>query len=305
MSNRVGCDGVGGRASRLRRGAVLPYGLILVVSLVAAGCAQAPEPVARLEVGADSLVLPHGGWVDVELSWFPLRELGGFGVEPVVFVHLLDQGGTLVRTFDGPYPHRWEPGVERSQKIYLSQSALASPLVPGAYSLTLGLYDPASGSRWPLAVEAGLAGRHEYAVAAVEIPGEVAGVSFSVDGDVLEAELGTDLQVLTRIGLTGPAEIRVDGAEVPGVVLLELAVDELAPAMGGADPGSVMVTGSCGCPAAVVTDAGRSLLVLPLSLEDGPGSCVLRLARDDPMLVAMALDRRIVSIAGMSWRPGS
>ena len=76
-------------------------------------------------------------------------DLGADVTDPKVFVHLLDSGGSIARTFDHPLPGEWISGREEEYSIALYQSALAPPLNDGTYRLTVGLYDD-SGMRWPL-----------------------------------------------------------------------------------------------------------------------------------------------------------
>ena len=53
----------------------------------------------------------------------------------------------MVRTFDHPFPQRWREGTPVSYDLKLYQSAMAPPLPPGKYQVTLGLYGK-DGKRW-------------------------------------------------------------------------------------------------------------------------------------------------------------
>ena len=66
-----------------------------------------------------------------------------------MFVHLLDANGAIVAQDDGlGYPpHTWQPG---DRFLQLARLPLPPDLPPGAYTLQFGLYDRASGARWPL-----------------------------------------------------------------------------------------------------------------------------------------------------------
>lgn len=65
-----------------------------------------------------------------------------------MFVHLLDGSGNIVAQDDGlGYPpHTWQPG---DRFLQLARLPLPPDLPPGDYTLQFGLYDRASGARWP------------------------------------------------------------------------------------------------------------------------------------------------------------
>ena len=66
-----------------------------------------------------------------------------------MFVHLLDAAGNIVAQDDGlGYPpHTWQPG---DRFIQLARLPLPPDLPPGDYTLQFGLYDRATGARWPV-----------------------------------------------------------------------------------------------------------------------------------------------------------
>lgn len=95
------------------------------------------------------------GWLNVLLIWsaHSLPESSY-----TVFVHLLDSSGVLVAQHDGipaagyaPMPG-WQPGSQVEDRRSLM---LPPDLPPGTYSLYVGLYDPLSGARLPLANSSG------------------------------------------------------------------------------------------------------------------------------------------------------
>ncbi|MBP6788754.1 MAG: hypothetical protein KA170_14275, partial [Candidatus Promineofilum sp.] len=66
-----------------------------------------------------------------------------------MFVHLLDATGAIVAQDDGlGYPpHTWQPG---DRFLQLARLPLPADLPPGDYTLQFGLYDRATGARWPV-----------------------------------------------------------------------------------------------------------------------------------------------------------
>jgi hypothetical protein len=92
-----------------------------------------------------------GGWLNVLLRWGTSAPLEH---DYTVFVHLLDANGALAAQHDGipaaSYaPTRtWQSGVlvEDRRSVQLPAS-----LAPGEYQLLVGLYDPLTGQRLPLA----------------------------------------------------------------------------------------------------------------------------------------------------------
>ncbi|MGH7336226.1 MAG: hypothetical protein ACREI7_01490, partial [Myxococcota bacterium] len=142
--------------------------------LAAGGCQPARSPIARLEVAPAELELAWPRFVELEVELEPIAPLPPGVDRPILFVHLLDEPGSVVRTFDHELPGEWKTGsrVRYEHRIY--QSALASPLPAGRYLLSVGLYDPEVG-RFALE-SAGLEiAKLEYQVATVDVPATVAG----------------------------------------------------------------------------------------------------------------------------------
>ncbi|HWQ13746.1 MAG TPA: glycosyl transferase [Roseiflexaceae bacterium] len=94
------------------------------------------------------------------------------------FVHLLDAQGRRVAQVDAPPgggdappTGRWQAGQQIAVPLPLE---LPPALPPGAYRLTLGLYDTASGARLPLTAgtpaDPAVAGEHALLLGTVEIP---------------------------------------------------------------------------------------------------------------------------------------
>ncbi len=66
-----------------------------------------------------------------------------------MFVHLLDAAGNIIAQDDGlGYPpHTWQPG---DRFVQLARLTLPADLPPGDYTWQFGLYDRATGARWPV-----------------------------------------------------------------------------------------------------------------------------------------------------------
>src|ERR1700704_1076588 len=125
------------------------YGLSLLAAaalsgllLFAPGCRRETPAVGHIEVQPRSVSLPYPQLAILHLTWTPAA--GGNAAEisqPLVFLHLLDAKGRGLRTFDHPFPQRWVEGSPVSYDVKLVQSAIAPPLAPGTYRLSVGLYD--------------------------------------------------------------------------------------------------------------------------------------------------------------------
>jgi hypothetical protein len=87
----------------------------------------------------------------VTLYWQPVAALDDHAT---IFVHLLDDSGNIVAQHDGPpvsgvYPlTAWQSGTIIADRHVL---ALPAETPPQAYQLAVGLYDPATLIRWPVA----------------------------------------------------------------------------------------------------------------------------------------------------------
>ncbi|HET90431.1 MAG TPA: hypothetical protein ENN99_06810 [Chloroflexi bacterium] len=95
-------------------------------------------------------VRPHAAGLTVTLCWEALQPLPA---DYTVFVHLLDAGGALVATGDGPpmdgaFPTSlWQPG-DMVRDTHEIPTAELNP----AHSIAVGLYHPEDGSRLPAVV---------------------------------------------------------------------------------------------------------------------------------------------------------
>jgi hypothetical protein len=269
-----------------------------VFALVLAGCRQRAEPVASLSVEPKDVNLPAGRAAGLKLTWNPKAPLDNLQGKPRVFVHLLASGRSLTRTFDHPLAHEWTPWRAQSYEIDLYQSALAEPLPAGAYELTAGLYDDASGERWTLDSGADEVGRREYRVATVVVPAAEAGTpTYDFAGGWLPAEPGGSKQVITRRCARGDAWIAVRGVASPGTVVLGSSVPKLA---SGAWGGAVALTASCAAERGQVNGPELQWTRIPVASSAAEPACEIRFT---PVFPAAGANERSVCLEVLAWRP--
>lgn len=252
----------------------------LVVLVFAAAC-RAPSPaIARLDARPAHLRLGFAEATEVELAFEPLAPLPRGVVSPTVFLHLLDESGLVVRTFDHPLPASWREGEEIRYRARIHQSALAEPLEPGIYTLTAGLYERDSG-RFPLESLGGEVARDEYRIAIVEVPALATAMPHARFSEGWRpTEAGIDRQVVARrkLGGAGPSSIQFGPLEGPGKILLTIVIPggggpqrlELRP---DAELAKVMIASSCGGEIEVTGTGGHDLEIdVPAG---GPSTCAL------------------------------
>lgn len=297
-----------------------PFVLLAMAAaaLAAAACERAPEPVGRLRASPSEVELPYPRYVDLEFSFEPLSALHGLEGTPYVFVHLLEEPGVVLRTFDHPLPGDWEPRRALTYRVRLYQSALGVPLPPGTYPLSAGLYDRA-GRRWPLAVEGADApaaelDRHEYRVATVRVPEPADGDPlFYFSGGWRETAGGSDLQIVGRRWLAEKGTLRLAGARGAGVVWMMVAI----PDPGRADPPmtfdpgaqvpQVTVAATCGGVEACVSGPGRHEVELPLRGGQGSAAddCTISIEPNFRMIEPAPALVRSVLLENLAWGPAS
>jgi hypothetical protein len=283
---------------------------ILVVAACLAGCRGEPPAVARLTVEPHDVQLGFPHLRQVRFNWQPIASLGpgAEGAAPVVFVHLLDREGKVLRTFDHPFPVAWQEGVPASYEVRLYQSALAPPLAAGRYRLSAGLYG-AHGMRWPLAAGLRIA-RDEYEVAGVEVPPPGPGPRFGYSGAWLPSEPGGDRQLLARRWLAGVGAIEVRDLPGPGTIWLVLSIPdgkgegEQMVFDAGANTPSVLVSGSCGGTETGLSGSGRHEVEVAVDPSAHGGVCELRL-RPNFTLLVHGRPRRSVALDALAWAPGA
>lgn len=272
--------------------AVLRAGFAWLLVAAAWGCARKPEPVARVRMRPERLLLGYGENAPLRFEWQPARPLDRLYGKPKVFVHLLERPGRVLRTFDHALPETWSPGRPQSYEIDLYQSALGAALPAGTYALSFGLYDDSWGSRWPLDAGGPDVGRWEYQGATVVVPGgRGTAPRFDFSGDWEPLVPGADQQVLGRRWLKGPGSIRVSEIEGTGSVRLLLNIPENGPK-------EIEISNGC--------QPGRTERLGPghhwLSLGGRAGACALRFEATPSSAPAFAGSERWLCVESLAWR---
>ncbi|MFZ2362480.1 MAG: phospholipid carrier-dependent glycosyltransferase [Anaerolineae bacterium] len=130
------------------------------------------EEIALEEASFAPQVFPFAPELAIDLRW---RALAQPARDYTVFAHLVDAAGATVAAYDlpltgGAYPSGlWEAGerVAHSQRL-----PMLAPQPEGVYTLTIGLYDPDSGARLPVADASGTRQTNDAAtLGAIEFPG--------------------------------------------------------------------------------------------------------------------------------------
>ena len=262
--------------------------------------------VAAVEVGASRVDLPHGRFVGLDLAWRVREPLVRREGPLHVFVHLLDEPGSVVRTFDYAWPGSWREGERLETRVILHQSAMGPPLDPGGYALSLGIYDGA-GRRWPLDTGGELVDRYEYQVAEVRVPAAAAtGPMFQFSPEWLDSEPGRNRQVLARRWLTATGGVRLGGLERSGRLWLRLMVpsaddrQELVLAEGASQPGA-LVRSACGEAEVRLAGTGSHDVVLPVEPASKGDSCVVEVEPNFYLLQLESAERRTVALDGLGW----
>ena len=243
---------------------------IAAALLAAWGCKGPGEPVGRLVVPAADVTLPHGVRVPFELRFEATGELDSEAGAPLVFVHLLDAGGDVVRTFDHALPEAWRVGQTVVDAFALQQSLLAPALPAGDYRLTVGLYDGAE-RRWALATDGEEVAKQEYAVARVHVPeNDPAAPRFTFSPEWQAIESGEDRQTMARRWLSGDGSIEVQGLPAPASVWMTLRIPAEQPPLRvvleqGAPAPAVRVDTDCSGFAATFTGADFHHVTVPVA----------------------------------------
>ncbi len=288
--------------------------LLLIPCLALAACRDAGEPVAELTVTPAALELELGSFVELGLRIVPLTDLDA-GVVPQVFLHLVDEPGSVLRTFDHRLPGEFRTGKELAYPVRIHQSAVAEPLAPGRYTLTAGLHDGA-GRRFPLRGTSVEIARLEYAVATVDVPESspsVPGLRFSPSW--LPVEPGRDRQIVARRPLAGagPGTFQIGPLQGPGEILLRLGL----PVAGSGrlellseEPSSkIRLRSSCGDFQAELSgepgaDGAGVELLIPVPATTSPIECDIRIEPNFLVRTGDQTESRSVSIELLAWRAG-
>jgi hypothetical protein len=198
--------------------------VLMAVSTLAPAC-RPDAPVGRVRTSPDTIRLGYPESAPFHFEWSPSATLEKVHGGATVFVHLLEGPGRVRRTFDHPFPQSWSAGKPVSYDVELYQSALAAPLPPGRYIVSIGLYDPSSGYRWPLEASGPEIGKREYRVGALDVPREAVSPTFDFSGEWGALEPDPSVQILARRRLVGPASLLFAGRPgVPGTVRVALTV---------------------------------------------------------------------------------
>jgi hypothetical protein len=281
---------------------------LLALSLgVLASCGEDDgTPVARVDVTPRQLRLGYPEVQTLRLEWTPTAELEGLSSQPMVFIHLLDEKKTLVRTYDHPFPQKWRPGTPVSDEARLFQSQLAPPLSPGKYTVTVGLYE--GKRRWALEGLGERVDRGEYVAAQVEVPSEATAPKLVFSPQWLPVEPGADRQVLVRRWLNGRGAIRLEGTRGPGALWLVLrippvdAANERLELEGTANVPGVLVRG-CGGFEMSVSGPGTHEIEVPVDSSQNP--CRIGLNPNYTIVAATTGQRRSVSLENAAWEAGA
>jgi hypothetical protein len=279
-----------------------------VAALGLAACGK-ETPVARVEIAPRQVTLPYSQLQTVHLTWTPTAALGQ--EKPTVFVHLLDRKKKVDRTFDHAFPERWRAGTPVAYDVKLYQSALATPLAPGTYQVTLGLYGK-DGKRWPLDGLGEPVGRNEYNAFQVVVPNDNPHPRFAFSPNWMNAEAGGDRQVLARRWLVDRGAIRLVDQQQPGAVWMilqippttlkdyEVLLDENASAP------SALIRGNCGSPDTNISGPGLHEVMVNMDAPPAGDFCHLLLSANFALRpLTPAGTKRSVSLENIAWIPGA
>jgi hypothetical protein len=267
----------------------------LTVGILASACA-APPPAGSLAVTPTAFRLAHAESAGVRLTWTPSRRLTEKTAIPTVFVHLIHPTAGTVRTFDHRLPGgRWEPDLPVNDQLDIALSGLAEPLPEGTYKLAVGLYDEASGYRWPLLAEGEDLGRRAYGVATLEVALSPVPDRFRFSGDWRAVEPGTTMQIVAWRWLQSGGEIQTYAAG--GTVQLHFQMGILPENAAGAPATSVAIDGDCLLAPALLAGRGAVDASLPLRQGSQGERCTIRL------LAGSSDAGPWVRLDGIDWRP--
>lgn len=289
--------GVGVRAASAAAG--------LCVAALTAACGPSGEPVAALRVPTPEVTLAYPGTAAVETEWRLTAPLGSN--EALLFVHLLDGSGEVVRTFDRPLPFEWRVGESREATIDVWQSALGPALAAGEYDLTVGLYEAGGRDRWRLAVEAPEVDEGEYRVARVRVLPPAPGVAVELTGGWQPESPGLDRQVLGRRILVDRGRMELSG--LPDTARLALRLRLPGPDEGlrlileeGERAARVSVSSPCAAAGETVQGAGER--VAELLLRPGAsGACSVELDASFVAIDPETLTRHSAVLERVVWNP--
>ena len=231
--------------------------------------------------------LQLGSFAELSLRITPLADLAP-GVVPQVFLHLVDEPGSVLRTFDHTLPGEFRHGREIAYRVRIHQSAIAEPLAAGRLHADGGLYDGAGG-RFRLRSASPEVARLEYAVGHRARARAVAGdARRALLPELAAGRAGQDRQIVARRPLAGagPGTLQIGPLQGPGEILLRVGL----PAAGSGRLESlaadttpkIRLHSSCGDFSAELSgeagaDGSGVELLIPVPATAGPAECDLRI----------------------------
>jgi len=287
---------------------ILPVLTIVALSLAALGCGDKAPAVATLEVTPHAVRLSYPEVRMLHLNWQPSAALEGSTAQPLVFLHLRDAKNQVVRTFDHPFPQKWQEGTPVAYDTKIFQSLLAPPLPPGKYKLTAGLYE--GKTRWPLGGLGEKVDKREYSAVDVEVPAGATGPSFAFSPTWLPLEEGGDRYVLARRWLNGSGVIGIRDVKETGAVWMLLRIpsgnepNEQLQVQNGGVP-SVLVRGNCGGAEVSLSGPGMHELEIPVEAVPANGVCRILLTSNFTITSSVTGQVRSVSLENAAWEPAS
>jgi hypothetical protein len=287
---------------------ILPPLALAALVLCASACREEATPVGSLQLQPSQIRLGPGRVQPVRFTWTPTAALEEDAGPPMVFVHLLDGEGKVVRTFDHPFPQRWREGTPVSYDIELYQSVLAPPLPAGSYRLTAGLYGRGK-HRWALEGLGEEVDRAEYVAAQVEVPAQDDGPQFNFSATWLPVEPGGDRQLVARRWLIGRGGIRMVNVRNPGTLWTVVRIppaegpDEKLVLKPGQTIPSVLIRGTCGGVEMSVSGPGPHEIEVPIQDVPAEGACRVILIPNFHYETPNVRDKRTISLENLAWMP--
>lgn len=280
---------------------------VWVAALGLAGCGK-KTPVGRVEVDQRQVTLPFSQARKLLVTWTPTSSLGD--EQPTVFVHLLDSRHKVARTFDHAFGRPWREGVPVVDEVRIYQSALAPPLPPGKYQVTLGLYGK-DGRRWPLDGLGEPVARDEYKAFEVEVPNGNPSPRFAFAPTWMDPETGGDAQVLARRWLLSRAAFRLVDQTEPGAVWMVLQIpptnlpDYKMVLDAGASTPSVLIRGNCGGTETNVSGPGLHEVEVSVDAPPADDFCHFILSANFALQPLRPANKaRSASLENIAWVPG-
>lgn len=298
----------------MRRRTVAAVLALVLAGLAVTACRESRAPVAEFEARPARLDLAWPEYREIELAFDPIAQLPAGGEPAIVFLHLLDEPGSVVRTFDHPLPGSWAPGKPLRYRVRLYQSALAEPLPPGEYLLSAGLYRPGDG-RFALRTAAEEVAPQEYRIATVDVAAAGERMPHARFSETWRpTEPGADRQVLARRtlaggGVTGTVQFGpVEGAGRLHLSLLvpggEGAHERLEILDGGPQP-KIRIGSTCGGGQPELAGTGRFEVDLDLPAAAGARLCEITIATNFQVTSPERAEADSVRLEVLSWSPAA